>query len=151
MKARPQSTQRGLTMFFTMMLLLVLVVFAAGAATMLSSNLRITSNLGSQAAVEGAAQQALETVISNLGNFITPPAVPTTLNISNGTASKFAVTVQGPRCIAELPASGYSLTYGLTPKITQWEMQANARDTTLGGTAEIHQGVSIMLPAGSCR
>jgi len=84
-------------------------------------------------------------------NFITPPTTTTTFNIQNGSSDKFVITVQGPRCIAELPAAGYSLTYVLAPKITQWELQANTKDTTLGGTAEVHQGVSILMPAGSCR
>lgn len=151
MSPKLPAVQRGLTMFFTMTLILILMLFAVGAATLLTGNLRISSNVASQASVEGAAQQALETMISNLVNFINPPPGTTTLNIQNGTSDKFAVTVTGPTCIAEIPAPGCSLTYGLTPKITQWELQAKAKDTTLGGAAEVHQGVSILMPAGSCR
>jgi len=151
MKASFPASQRGLTMFFAMIMLVLLMLFAASAATLLTGNLRISSNMASQKAVEGAAQQALERMVSNLVNFITPPTTTTTFNIQNGSSDKFVITVQGPRCIAELPAAGYSLTYVLAPKITQWELQANTKDTTLGGTAEVHQGVSILMPAGSCR
>jgi Tfp pilus assembly protein PilX len=151
MKVHFPASQRGLTMYFTMIMLLLLMLFVASAATLLTGNLRISSNMASQKAVEGAAQQALETMISNLANFITPPTTTTTLDIQNGSSDKFAVTVQGPKCIAEIPAAGYSLTYRLAPKQTHWELQANAKDSTLGGTAEVHQGVSVLLPTGSCK
>ena len=151
MKAIAIKSQRGLTMFFAMIMLLLLSLFAVSATQLLGGNLRIMTNMASQKAVEGAAQEGLERVISNLANFITPPTSTTTLNIQNGSSEKFAVAVRGPKCIAELPAPGYSLTYALAPKRTQWEMQANAKDTTLGGAAEVHQGVSILMPAGSCR
>jgi Tfp pilus assembly protein PilX len=144
-------SQRGLTMFFAMIMLLLLTLFAVSATQLLGGNLRITSNMASQKAAEGAAQEGLERMISNLGNFITPPTATTSLSIQNGSSEKFTVAVQGPKCIAELPAPGYSLTYALAPKRTQWDMQANTKDPTLGGAAEVHQGVSILMPAGSCR
>lgn len=151
MNANRVRSQRGLTMFFALIMLLLLTLFAVSAVQLLGGNLRITSNMASQKAAEGAAQQGLEKMISNLANFITPPTGNTTMNIENGSSEKFTVTAQGPKCIAELPAPGYSLTYTLAPKRTQWEMQANTSDPTLGGTAEVHQGVSILMPAGSCR
>jgi Tfp pilus assembly protein PilX len=138
-------------MFFAMVMLLMLLLLGVSATQILGTNFRITSNMSSQKSVEGAAQQGLERMISNLANFITPPASTTTINIQNGSAEKYAVAVQGPRCTAELPAAGYSLTYGLAPKRTQWELQANAKDPTIGGAAEVHQGVSILMPAGSCK
>ena len=134
-----------------MIFLLLLLLFAVSAVQILGVNLRATSNMQSQEAVEGAAQQALERMISNLANFLTPPTTATTMNIQNGTNDKFAVIVQGPKCIAETPAVGYSLTYALTPLRTQWELQANTKDSALGGVAEVHQGVSILMPAGSCK
>ena len=151
MKATALARQRGLTMFFALIMLLLLTLFAVSASQLLGGNLRITSNMASQKAAEGAAQQGLERMISNLANFITPPTAATTFNIPNGSDEKFTVTVQGPQCIAELPAAGYSLTYTLAPLRTQWELRANTKDPTLGGTAEVHQGVSILMPAGSCK
>jgi Tfp pilus assembly protein PilX len=143
--------QRGLTLFFAMILLVLLTLFGISAVQILGVNLRATSNMASQKAVEAAAQQAIERMISNLANFNSPPVADTAFTIQNGADEKFAVTVKGPKCIAELPAAGYSLTYGLSPKRTQWELQANTKDPTLGGKAEVHQGVSIMMPAGSCK
>jgi hypothetical protein len=140
-----------LTLIFALILLVLLTLFGVGAVQLLSVNLRATSNMASQKAAEGAAQQALEKSISNLANFITPPVAPVTVQIANGTSEKFDVTVTGPQCIAELPAAGYSLTYGLSPLRTQWELQAKTKDPTLGGSAELYQGVSILMPAGSCK
>lgn len=151
MKTAAIKSQRGLTMFFAMIMLLLLTLFAVSATQLLGGNLRITSNMASQKAAEGAAQQGLERMISDLANFIAPPTSNTTLSIQNGSSEKFDVTVQGPKCIAELPAPGYSVTYALAPKRTQWELQANTKDPTLGGAAEVHQGVSVLMPAGSCR
>lgn len=138
-------------MFFVMIMLLLLSLLGISAVQMLGVNLHIVSNMASQKAVEGASQQGLERMISNLANFITPPAGITTMNIQNGADEKFAVSIQGPKCIAETPAPGYSLTYGLAPKRMQWELQANTKDPTLGGAAEVHQGVTILMPAGSCK
>jgi Tfp pilus assembly protein PilX len=138
-------------MFFAMIMLLMLLLLGVSATQILGTNFRITSNMASQKSVQAAAQQALERMISNLANFITPPTSATSFSIQNGASQKYTVSVQGPKCIAELPAPGYSLTYSLAPKRTQWELQANTKDATLGGTAEVHQGVSILMPAGSCR
>ena len=143
--------QRGITMFFAMIMLLMLLLLGVSATQILGTNLRITSNMASQKSVEAASQQGLELVISNLANFIAPPTAATTFNIQNGADQKYAVTVQGPKCIAELPAAGYSLTYALAPKRTQWALQASAKDPTIGGAAEVHTGVSILMPAGSCQ
>ena len=151
MRFKGPGRQRGLTMFFAMVLLLMLLLLAVSATQILGTNFRITSNMTSQKAVEGASQQALERMISNLANFITPLTAATPFTIQNGAANKYDVSVLGPKCIAELPAAGYSLTYSLAPKRTQWEMQANTSDTVLGGRAEIHQGVSILMPSGSCK
>jgi Tfp pilus assembly protein PilX len=143
--------QRGLTMFFALIMLLLLTLLAVSASQLLTGNLRITSNMASQKAAQGAAQEALERTISNLANFIAPPTSTTELDIQNGSSEKFPVEVQGPSCIAELPAPGYSATYALAPKRTQWEIRATTKDPTLGGAAEVHQGVSVLMPAGSCR
>jgi Tfp pilus assembly protein PilX len=151
MRAHAPNRQRGLTMFFAMVMLLMLLLLGISATKILGTNFRITSNMASQKSVEAAAQQGLERIISNLANFITPPTTATTFDIQNGAAQKYSVSVEGPKCIAELPAAGYSLTYGLAPKRTQWELKAITKDTTLGGAAEVHQGVSILMPPGSCR
>ena len=151
MRVSAPARQRGLTTFVAMIFLLLLLLFAISAVQILGVNLRITSNMQSQKAVEAAAQQGLERMISDLAKFITPPIGPTTLNIQNGADEKFVVTVRGPKCIAETPAAGYSLTYALAPLRTQWELQANTKDSTLGGAAEVHQGVSILMPGGSCK
>lgn len=151
MKIQGPARQRGLTMFFAMVMLLMLLLLGVSATQILGTNFRITSNMASQKSVQGAAQQALERMISDLANFITPPTSTTTFNIQNGADNKYAVTVNGPHCIAELPAAGYSLTYALAPKRTQWELQANSNDTVIGGAAEVHQGVSILMPSGSCK
>jgi Tfp pilus assembly protein PilX len=151
MMTRMPARQRGITMFFAMVMLLMLLLLGVSATQILGTNFRITSNMASQKAVEGASQQALERMISNLANFITPPTGTTTFNIQNGADQKYAVAVKGPKCIAELPAAGYSLTYSLAPKRTQWALQANATDPTIGGAAEVHTGVSILMPAGSCQ
>ena len=148
---RMPARQRGLTMFFAMIMLLMLLLLGVSATQILGTNFRIVSNMASQKSVEAAAQQGLERMISNLANFITPPTTATTFNIQNGADQKYVVSVQGPKCIAELPAAGYSLTYSLAPKRTQWDLSANSTDTTLGGKAEVHQGVSMLMPAGSCK
>ena len=146
-----REQQRGITMFFAMIMLLMLLLLGVSATQILGTNFRITSNMASKKSVEAASQQGLERMISNLANFITPPTADTVFNIQNGADQKYTVTVQGPKCIAELPAAGYSLTYSLAPKRTQWALQANSKDPTIGGIAELHTGVSILMPAGSCQ
>jgi hypothetical protein len=143
--------QRGLTLLFALILLVLLTLFGVSAVQILGVNLRIASNMASQEAAEASAQQGIETFISDFQYFENPPAGDTTLNLPSGTNTKFAVVVKRPKCIAESPAKGYSLTYGLAPRDTMWELQANTSDTVLGGKAEVHEGVSVLMVAGSCK
>ena len=151
MRSTVLHRQSGLTTFVAMIFLLLLLIFAISAVEILGVNWRITNNTQSQKSLEAAAQQGNERMISNLANFNSPPAGETTFTIPNGTDSKFTVKVLGPTCIADTPASGYSVTYALAPSRTQWELRATSTDPTFGSKAEVHQGVSILMPAGSCK
>ena len=86
MRVSAPARQRGLTTFVAMIFLLLLLLFAISAVQILGVNLRITSNMQSQKAVEAAAQQGLERMISDLAKFITPPTVATTYGSNQGCA-----------------------------------------------------------------
>ena len=61
-----------------------------------------------------------------------------------------SIWVYRPQCLYYEPASGYSALSGVAPQDTYWDIQAKAVDTTTNASSEIHQGITMRLPAGNC-
>jgi Tfp pilus assembly protein PilX len=146
---KPICRQRGVALLVSLIMLVVLTLFVVTAINSSSVNLKIVGAEQNQKAMESAAQQAIEQVISNQSNF-SATATATTVNVNAGSVNAGTVTVSAPQCVGSTTARGYSLTFALAPQDTNWEMQANVTDSTSGATAEIRQGVKIRLPNGNC-
>ena len=142
--------QRGATLLVSLIMLVVLTLFAVTSFNLSSVNLRIAGNFQSQKAMEAAAQQAIEQILS------TPAAFgggeqTITVGTYNVTVTGPGGAGTGPRCNYFATAKGYTKKIGeLTPEDTDWELRASVVDATSGARAAIVQGARIRLLSGNC-
>jgi len=167
------SRQRGATLLISLIMLVVLTLFAITAIRTGNIGLKIVGNQQAQKLMEAAAAQAVEQVVSNLGNFdaanavlpsVTvaqsvcvnptagdPPAVlPVDSTTPGACASGTRVDVQPVRCISAKRQSGGSLTQPMSTYENTWEIVATVTDTLTGAKATYHQGMMIRMLASSC-
>ncbi len=165
---RPASRQRGATLLISLIMLVVLTLFAITAIRTGNIGLKIVGNQQASKLMEAAAAQAVEQVVSNLGNFDSanvvapattvaqrvcvnssaghPPAAIPPANCLSGTQ----VDVQPVRCISAKRQTGGSLTQALSTYENTWEVVATVTDPLTGAQATYHQGVMIRMLASSC-
>ena len=70
-----RGRQRGTTLLVSLIMLVVLTLFAISAIRTGNVGFRIVGNQQTQKLMEAAAQQAMEQVVSNLGNFDVTTAI----------------------------------------------------------------------------
>jgi Tfp pilus assembly protein PilX len=74
---RPSAVrQRGATLLVALIMLVMLTLFALSAIRTGNVGLKIVGNQQTQKSMEAAAQEAIEQVVSNLGNFDPSTIVP---------------------------------------------------------------------------
>ena len=171
--AQRSGPQRGMTLLISLIMLVVLTLFAITAIRTGNIGLKIVGNQQAQKLMESAAAQAIEQVVSNLGNFDsitviaptatvaqsvcvnpaanTPPVVLPTNSTTPGTCpSGIQVDVAPLRCIAAKRQSGGSLTQPLATYENTWEIVATVTDSLTRARATYHQGVMVRMLASSC-
>jgi len=171
-RQRPQS-QHGMTLLISLIMLVVLTLFAITAIRTGNIGLKIVGNQQAQKLMESAAAQAVEQVVSNLGNFDsvtviaptatvaqsvcvnaganTPPVIMPSDSTTPGICpSGIQVDVAPVRCIAAKRQSGGSLTQPLATYENTWEIVATVTDSLTRARAVFHQGVMIRMLASSC-
>lgn len=167
---RRSGVQRGATLLISLIMLVVLTLFAITAIRTGNIGLKIVGNQQSQKLMEAAAAQAIEQVVSNLGNFdaialIAPAATAAQRVCVNANAaagdpaavipptactSGTQVDVQPVRCVSAKRQTGGSLTQPMSTYENTWEIIATVTDTLTGAKATYHQGVMIRMLASSC-
>ncbi|TAM43402.1 MAG: hypothetical protein EPN61_08220 [Burkholderiaceae bacterium] len=103
--SRGRPSQAGATLLIAMIFLVLLTLIVISAIKATNVNTKVVGNMQIQEESKAAAQQAIETIISN-GNFATLPATSTVqvdINDSGQSASTYAVTVPAPTCISFTP------------------------------------------------
>ena len=144
----PARRQRGMTLIVSLVMLIMLTMFAISTMNLSNSNLKVVGNQQALRAVEAAAQQALERVVSGSAIFSAPAAQTFTID-------GFTVAVTAPVCIRSqiatgsgggIPGSGS----GLIPEMNVFEVQASTTDSFSGATASVVQGVDLMMLSGYC-
>ena len=162
--------QGGATLLVSLIMLVVLTLFAITAIRTGNIGLKIVGNQQSQKLMEAAAAQAVEQVVSNLGNFdvVTvispsttvaqricvnanaaagdPPAVSATGTCTSG----IQVDVAPVRCIATRRSQYDSLTQSMATFDNTWEIVATVTDTLTGAKATYHQGIKIRMLSSNC-
>lgn len=142
--------QRGATLLVSLIMLVVLTLFAVAGFNLSSVNLKIAGNFQQQKAMEAAAQEAIEQVLSSSASFggakqdiSVFPYTVTVTGPAGGTT--------GPKCNYAVTAKGYTKKLGeLTPEDTDWELRASVTDAISGARAVIVQGVRMRLLSGNC-
>ena len=168
------SRERGATLLIALIMLVVLTLFAITAIRTGNVGLKIVGNQQAQKLMEAAAAQAVEQVVSNLGNFdaantVLPsvtvaqricvnaradlghPAVVIPPDTCSGSGrSGTQVDVEPVRCISARRQSGGSLTQPMSTYENTWEIVATVTDSLTGAKATYHQGMMIRMLASSC-
>ena len=165
---RRSGRQRGATLLIALIMLVVLTLFAITAIRTGNIGLKIVGNQQASKLMEAAAAQAVEQVVSNLGNFDSANVVPPTTTVAqrvcvNATAgnppaaippatctSGTQVDVEPVRCISAKRQTGGSLTQAMSTYENTWEVVATVTDSLTGAKATYHQGVMIRMLASSC-
>ncbi len=144
------TRQKGAALLISLMMLVILTLLGISAVNMSTINFKIIGNR--QASMESSVrtQNAIETILSDINYFSNPGTneiVTFTDQISGDTQN---INVTPRRCYNKKTAPGYSLTWGLAPEDSNWEVVANYTDNSTGANATIHQGVKIRMTSGSC-
>ena len=164
----PRARERGTTLLVAMVMLVMLTLFAISAIRTGNVGLRIVGNHQSQKSMEAAAQQAIEQVMSNVGNFDTinveaptttvrqrvcvnglPPVI-TSSPSSTACTSGTAVDISPARCISSSRSEYEGLTSASGTYDNVWEFTATVTDSVTGAKAVYHQGVKMRMLSGSC-
>jgi Tfp pilus assembly protein PilX len=135
--------QTGATLVVALLMLAVLALLGVTAVNNSTINLRIVGNMQAHQDAEAVAQEAIEQVISSIAVFNNPVANTITL-------AGVDVQVSEPTCLDVRPADGYSATFPLAPENTHWELNASYDDPVSSARANLVQGVTIVMPSGSC-
>lgn len=165
-----QGRERGMTLLVVLIMLVMITLFVVSMIRLSSTNAIVVGNMQAQRIVDTEANQAIEIAMNKYeffndainnqnswaGNAQTisyaalwsayaPSGASTTTPSSMTT-----ITVHRPQCMYAAPASGYSALSNVSPQDTNWDLQVVATDSFTGATTEMHQGVKMRLPAGSC-
>ncbi len=161
---RTIGRQGGATLVIALIMLVMLTLFAISAIRTGNIGFRIVANQQTQKLMEAAALEAIEQVVSNLGNFdpTTIIAASTTVAqtvcvngnppvVTSGSCiSGTSVTISPARCISSRRSQYDSLTQPLATYDNVWEIVATVTDSATGAQAIYHQGVKMRMLSDSC-
>jgi Tfp pilus assembly protein PilX len=169
--------QEGATLVVGLVMLIVLTMLVISALRSSTNSLRVVGNMQVSAESGAAAQEAIEQVISY--NFTaTPTVLDTTVDTDGDGTPEYTVHVDVPTCnstkelkntdldatVAEdlvcmgsgtpqntgiISATGSSGTVQSWCSKQQWDVKATATDSLTGGQAQINQGVTLRVEAGT--
>ena len=176
--SQPWRRERGATLVIGMIMLVLLTLFVIAAVNMSTINLRVMGNTQARNEAIGAAQQAIEQVITT--DFPKNPVASTiTVDVTGDGTSDYSVAIAIPACLNSIPIKVTELDAtdvvndgpcfgsiaGMTTGIvgsggigiggnsycsnTQWDVQATVTDQTGSNSATVvHQGVARRVATG---
>jgi type II secretory pathway pseudopilin PulG len=168
------NKQRGSTLLVALVMLMLLTLIAFAAMNASTTSIQVVGNAQFREEAGAAAQKAIEGVISN--NFTANPVASSAVVNVGGT--NYVANVAVPTCKSSLPitnaqldaanpddavclGSGAAQNSGVmgasgTVSTAQswcykqmWEVNATVADGDTGAQANVHQGVSLRVPAGT--
>ena len=160
--------QAGATLLVALIMLVMLTLFAISAIRTGNVGLKIVGNQQTQKLMESAAQQAIEQVVSNLGNFdpvnvVAPtttvaqricvnglPPVITTNPTTTACTSGIPVDVSPVRCISSVRSQYDSLTQPMATYDNVWLVTLTVNDSVSGAKAVYNQGIKMRMLTNSC-
>ena len=147
--------QQGATLVIALIMLVMITLFAVTMVRLSNTSMQVVGNMQNQRALEATAQHAVESKISsiaffndavdNTNLFATQTYVDDTV-----TSTLATVRIQKPVCVAQQPASGYTLGSPLTPQDNVFEVKATSTDSVTGASVELVQGFKIRMTTGTC-
>jgi Tfp pilus assembly protein PilX len=162
--ALPQR-QRGATLLVALIMLVMLTLFAVTMIRSGNVGLKVVGNQQTQKLMEAAAQQAIEQVMSNLGNFDAVNVIAPTTTVAQRVCINSTLPVAIPpatcpsgtqvdiapvRCISSVRSQYDSLTQAMATYDNVWEVIATVSDSATGARSVYHQGVKIRMLSNSC-
>ncbi|MBC3870495.1 pilus assembly PilX family protein [Undibacterium oligocarboniphilum] len=140
--------QRGATFLVSLVMLIVLTLLVVSAIRMGNANLKTVGNMQAKNEAAAAAQQAIETIMSNLNNFYTPVAQTISVDINNDGVPDYTVNTSAAVCLKMVPVEGYSVEFAQSaPKDTYWDIKAVVTDNRTGASVTLHQGAKVRMDA----
>jgi len=168
---RRAASQRGATLFVALVMLVMITLLVVSAFRVSNTNLKVVASMQGQQEAIGAAQAAIEQVLSS-PDFAEDPAVvaatpiPIDINGSGGTAEYTVSMTPQPRCLRSRPVTPTELNPSILadrPCIgsarqgagtmasfcsnTIWELTATTTDTVTGAQTVVRQGVGLRVAA----
>jgi len=149
---RQPRRQRGATLLVALIMLVMLTLFAVSMIRSGNVGLKVVGNQQTQKLMEAAAQQAIEQVVSNLGNFDVVTLVPPTMTVAQRVCINSSLPVAIPpatcpsgtqvdvapaRCISSAPSLFDSLTQPNATRDNVWEIVATVTDSATGARAVV--------------
>lgn len=148
--------QRGSTLIVTLIMLVLMTVLVGSTFTLASTNLKSVTNNQLHDEAIAAANAAIEQVISS--PFTNAPAAEViNVDINNDGVTDYTVQFPAPTCVSastvtstSSPPSSLSLpnafnAAGATFYDTVWDIDAQVTDVASGASAQVHQGVRVLL------
>jgi type II secretory pathway pseudopilin PulG len=168
--------QRGVTLIIALIMLAAISLLAVWAFNSSTTNLRVVGNAQSREEAVGAAQNAIETVISTAefgSKAAELAAAPIEVDLDNdGKTDLSATLTPQPKCYRSRQVQESELNVETNPtdkvclrsedgpvpgagsncQTTDWNIRAEATDTRTGATVAVNQGVSVRVlgPTASC-
>lgn len=167
--------QRGSTLLVALVMLVLLTLIALSAMNATTTSIQVVGNAQLREEANAAAQQAIESVISN--NFTAAPAA-SSVAVTFG-AANYTVNVDTPTCTSSLGLSNDMLNpliaadavclgsatavntgimvSGVAAAPTgqswcyqqNWDIRAAVSDSDTGANTAVHQGIFTRVPAGT--
>lgn len=146
----PPGRQRGMSLLVSLIMLVALMLLVVSAIRMSNAHLRTVSNMQAQNEAAGAAQQAIEQIVGDVGNFYTPVAKTIAIDINGDGTADFTVSVSAPTCLRMAAVPGYSVDFSESaPKETFWDIRAVVTDGRTGASVTVHQGVKVRMASSA--
>jgi hypothetical protein len=168
--------QSGSTLLISLILLVMLTLFVLTVINTTNIGSRIAGNTQIQIEAQGAAQQAIEEIISTPNFSTNPTGVPATVTVNTSNNKNYTVNITTPLCTSIVPiksielditnaddaaclGSGSVVGAGIVGmggsgnslcSNSQWDIAAGVSEaTTSGVNVTVHQGVAVRVPIGT--
>ncbi len=146
--------ERGTALVVGMIMLVLITLMLITALNVGTTNFRAMSNMQFRSEAIGAANKAIEQVISS--PFTVAPAAETiTVDLDNDGTTDYLVQIAQPQCVYAAQAFGTdpsSLSLPISMSVastwnTIWDIDAtvNGADNVGGAAVRVHSGVRVLL------
>lgn len=151
-----RGAQQGSALIVSLIMLVLMTVLVGSMFTLATTNLKSVGNTQLHDEAIAAANAAIEQVISSPFT-AAPAAQAVNVDINNDGVTDYTVQVATPVCVSASaqsstipPPSSLTLPPVFNPAAstfynTVWDLNAQVTDAASGASANVHQGVRVLL------